>query len=99
MKTAETFALEEALDAAINLARQINQMVTGNKEEKGIPVRAFTDSKSLVDSVESCKQVVEGGMRLVVERIKGVCPGRPYHGNHMGQRRPELGRRSDEKDR
>ena len=70
VKTAETFALEEALDTAINLSRQINQMVTGNKEEKGIPVRAFTDSKSLVDSVESCKQVVEGGMRLVVEKIK-----------------------------
>ena len=70
VKTAETLALEEAVDAAINLARQINQMVTGRKEEKGIPVRAFTDSKSLVDSVESCKQVVEGAMRLVVEKIK-----------------------------
>ena len=70
VKTAETLALEEAVDAAINLSRQIHQMITGNKEEKGIPVRAFTDSQSLVDSVESCKQVVEGAMRLVVEKIK-----------------------------
>ena len=70
MKTAETLALEEAIDAAINLSRQINQLVTGRKEEKGIPVRAFTDSKSLVDSMGSCKQVVEGAMRLVVEKLK-----------------------------
>ena len=70
VKTAETLALEEAIDAAINLSRQINQLVTGRKEEKGIPVRAFTDSKSLVDSMGSCKQVVEGAMRLVVEKLK-----------------------------
>ena len=44
--------------------------MTGRKEEKGIPVRAFTDSKSLVDSMGSCKQVVEGAMRLVVEKLK-----------------------------
>ena len=70
VKTAETYALDEAVDAAINLSRQINQLITGTKTEKGIPVRAFTDSKSLVDSVESCRQVAEGAMRLVVEKIK-----------------------------
>ena len=52
------------MDTAINLSRQINQLITGTKTEKGIPVR------SLVDSVDSCKQVVEGAMRLVVEKIK-----------------------------
>ena len=70
VKTAETLVLEEAVDAAINLSRQISQMITGTKGEKGIPVGAFTDSKSLVDSVESCKQVVEGTMRLVVKKLK-----------------------------
>ena len=70
VKTAETLALGEALDAAINLSRQIHQMITGTKEEKGIPVRAYTDSRSLVDSVESCRQVVEGSMRQVVEKLK-----------------------------
>ena len=58
VKTTETLALEEAVDTAINLSRQINQIITGKKEEKGIPVRAVIDSKSLVDSVKSCKQVV-----------------------------------------
>ena len=70
VKTAETLALEEAVDAAINLSRQIYQMITGKKEEKGITIRAYTDSKSLVDSVQSCKQVVEGSMRQVVEKLK-----------------------------
>ena len=70
VKTAETLALEEAVDAAINLSRQIHQMITGKKEEKGITIRAYTDSKSLVDSVQSCKQVIEGSMRQVVEKLK-----------------------------
>ena len=55
IKTAVTLALEEAMDTAINLARQINHMVTGTKAEKGIPVRVYMDSTLLVDSMESCK--------------------------------------------
>jgi len=69
-KSAETLALENAMDSAICIGRQLRQIQTGVVYEKPAAIHAFTDSASLVESIRSTKQVDEGAMRLHVERIK-----------------------------
>ena len=56
-KSAETLACDKVTDDAIFLARQIRQIYTGEKSMKQIPVKVFTDSKPLHDSIYSTKQV------------------------------------------
>jgi hypothetical protein len=70
VKTAETIALEDALDMAIGIGRQVVQIQTGIIQDIPIPIRAYTDSNSLVESLRSMKQVDEGPTRLNVARIK-----------------------------
>jgi len=69
-KTAETIALEDALDMAIGLGRQIVQIQTGIIQDTPIPIRAYTDSKSLIESLKSTKQVDEEPTRLNIARLK-----------------------------
>jgi len=69
-KSAETIALENAMDTAICIGRQLGQIQTGRVYEKPAPIHAFSDSASLMESLRSTKQVDEGSMRLHVERIK-----------------------------
>jgi len=70
VKTAETIALEDALDMAIGIGRQVVQIQTGITQDIPIPIRAYTDSNSLVESLKSTKQVDEGPTRLNIARIK-----------------------------
>ncbi len=69
-KSAETIALENAMDTAIGIGRQLRQIQTGRVDKKPAPIHAFSDSASLVESIRLTKQVDEGSMRLHVERIK-----------------------------
>jgi hypothetical protein len=69
-KTAETIALEDAIDMAIGLGRQIVQIQTGLIQDKPVPIRAYTDSKSLIESLKSTKQVDEEPTRLNIARLK-----------------------------
>ena len=69
-KSAETCALEDAIDTAINIGRQVHQLRTGKIEDKSCRIIARTDSKGLVDTLSTTKQVDEGRMRLNVYRIK-----------------------------
>jgi len=69
-KSAETCALEDAIDTAINIGRQVHQLRTGKIEDKSCRIIARTDSKGLVDTLNTTKQVEEGRMRLNVHRIK-----------------------------
>ena len=59
-----------AIDLAIGIGRQLKQLQTGERQEKPVPIKAFTDSESLTESIKSTKQVDEGSMRLHVERLK-----------------------------
>ncbi len=70
VKTAETVALEDALDMAIGIGRQVVQIQTGLIQDTPIPIRAYTDSNSLIESLKSTKQVEEGPTRPNVARIK-----------------------------
>jgi hypothetical protein len=69
-KSAETVALEDALDMAIGIGRQVVQIQTGQVQDSPIPIIGYTDSKSLIESLKSTKQVDEGPTRLNVARIK-----------------------------
>jgi len=69
-KSAETCALEDAIDTTINIGRQVHQIRTGEIANKSCKIVAMTDSKGLIDSLSSTKQVSEGRMRLNVHRIK-----------------------------
>ena len=51
-KSAETLALENAMDSAICIGR-LRQIQTGMVYEKPAAIHAFTDSASLVESIKS----------------------------------------------
>jgi len=78
-KSAETLALENAIDLAIGIGRQLRQIQTGDCQEKHVLIKAFTDSESLTESIKSTKQVDEGSMRLHVERLKDFLLHKDVH--------------------
>ncbi len=69
-KSAETCALEDAIDSAINIGRQVHQLRTGKIEDKSCRIIAMTNSRGLVDSLNITKEVSVGRMRFNVARIK-----------------------------
>jgi hypothetical protein len=69
-KTAETMALENAVDMAICIGRQLNQIRTGVAGKDPGKIVVCSDSKSLIESLSSTKQVSKGPMRLNIERLK-----------------------------
>ena len=73
VKSAETRALEEAVDDAINTARLVKEIYTGKIDLKSpdqIPVEAFTDSKSLWESLHNTRQCEEKILRCSIAGIK-----------------------------
>ena len=69
-KTAETIVMESAVDMAICIGRQLNQVRTGVAAEDPGKIVVCSDSKSLILSLDSTKQVEEGSMRLNIERLR-----------------------------
>jgi hypothetical protein len=69
-KSAETIALENVMDTAIGIGRQLRQIQTGIVDKQPADIHAFTDSASLVESIRSTKQVDEGNMRVSIHRIQ-----------------------------
>ena len=69
-KTAETFAMEDGTDTAICVGRQLNQIKTGVVSECPGKIIVCSDSKSLIESLKSTKQVEEAPMRMNIERLK-----------------------------
>ena len=70
VKTAETRSLEKGLEDAIYIARMIKEIYSGNVTEDQIEVEAKIDSKTLLDSLNSSKQVDEKGIRHLIAWIK-----------------------------
>ena len=73
VKGAETRALEEAVDDAVNTARLIKEIYTGKvnlKNPEQIPVEAFTDSKSLWENIHNTRQCDEKLLRNSIAGIK-----------------------------
>jgi hypothetical protein len=69
-KSAETIALEDGLDMAIGLGRQMVQIITGEVQDIPVPIWGYSDSGSLIESLKSTKQVDEHPMRVHIERLK-----------------------------
>ena len=70
IKTAETVALETALDDALYISKMISDIYTGDIEKYNIPIVINEDSKALVESLSSTKKVKRKTMRLVISSIQ-----------------------------
>ena len=73
VKSAETRALEEAVDDAVNIARLVKEIYTGKIDLKNpaqIPVNACTDSKSLWESLHNTRQCEEKLLRNSIAGLK-----------------------------
>ena len=70
IKTAETIALELAVDDAIYMSKIISEIYTGNPNSHKIPIVINEDSKSLVQSLSSTKKVKRKTVRLVISAIQ-----------------------------
>ena len=73
VKSAETRALEEAVDDAVNVARLVSEIYEGKvnlKCPKQIPVIALTDSKSLWESLHNTRQCEEKLLRNSIAAMK-----------------------------
>ena len=73
VKSAETRALEEAIDDGVNIARLVSEIYTGSvnlKNPSQISVQAFTDSKSLWESLHNTRQCEEKLLRNSIAGLK-----------------------------
>ena len=70
IKTAETLALESAIDDAIHLSNMITEIYTGKANENSIPIIVNEDSLSLIESLYSSKKVKRKTMRVVISSIQ-----------------------------
>ena len=70
VKTAETRSLERGMEDSIYLARMIKEIYSGLVSEEQIPVKVNIDSKTLLDSLNSSKQVDEKTIRHLIAWIK-----------------------------
>ena len=70
VKSAETRSLERGMEDSIYLARMIKEVYSGRVSEDQIPVSVRIDSKTLLDSIYSTKQVDEKTIRHLVAWIK-----------------------------
>ena len=71
-KSAETRAADMCSDDAVFLSRVIKEMYTGKKGYNQLELTLATDSKSLVESLGSTKQVEQKLMRPVVQYLKDL---------------------------
>ena len=70
IKTAETLALEKALDDAIHISNLVTEIYTGDATKNSLPIIANEDSNSLLESIYSTKKVKRKTMRVVISSIQ-----------------------------
>ena len=70
VKTAETRSLERGMEDSIYLARIIKEIYSGIVSTDQIPVIVKIDSKTLLDSLNSSKQIDEKTVRHLIAWIK-----------------------------
>ena len=56
-KSAETRSADKCIEDAIYIARCVKEIITGERGNSQIAVDVRTDSKSLIDSIESSRQI------------------------------------------
>ena len=70
VKDAETRAADKCVDDSIYIARCIKEIYTGERGESQIKVDICTDSQSLIDSIESTRQIDSKLLRPIVKFLK-----------------------------
>ena len=70
VKTAETRSLEKGMEDSIYLARIIKEIYSGLVSTNQIPIEINIDSKTLLDSLNSSRQVEEKTVRHLIAWIK-----------------------------
>ena len=70
LKTAETLALETALDDSLYISNFLSEIYYGPESTLRIPLYIYDDSKSLIQSLFSTKKVKRKTMRVVISRIQ-----------------------------
>ena len=68
--SAETLALNDALDDAVYLKYLISEIYHDNVRESKIPILAYIDNKSLDESLRSTKQVQEKRLRIDIAEVQ-----------------------------
>ena len=69
-KTAETLALENAVDDALYISSMITEIYSGENRRQDIPLVVHTDSKSLLESIYSTRKVKRKTMRVVISSLQ-----------------------------
>ena len=69
-KTAETLALENAVDDALYISSMITEIYSGESRKSDIPLVVHTDSKSLLESIYSTRKVKRKTMRVVISSLQ-----------------------------
>ena len=70
MLSAETLALNDALDDAVYLKHLISEIYRDNVRESKILILAYIDNKSLGESLRSTKQVQEKRLRIDIAEVQ-----------------------------
>ena len=70
IKTAETLAMEKAVDDSIHFSNLLSEIYTGKSTLNMIPIVANIDSKSLLESIYSTKKVKRKTMRVVISSLQ-----------------------------
>ena len=84
VKSAETLAMESAVDDAIHLADMISEIYKGEENKFEIPLVNNEDSKSLKESLYSTKKVRRKTMRVVISSLQQkIKNGRIREINHV----------------
>ena len=91
VKTAETLALETAVDDAIHLTNIITELCFGNDNKYQIPIVVNEDSKSLVESLYSTKKVKRKTMRVVISLLQQHMKNKTIQHIHHVKSEDQLG--------
>ena len=70
MLSAETLALNDALDDAVYLKHLFSEIYHDNVRESKIPILAYIDNKSSDESLRSAKQVQEKRLRIDIAEVQ-----------------------------
>ena len=69
-KAAGTRAAEKAVDESVYIAKMIHEIYSGSPNKGQVPVEVNLDAQSLLDSIESTKQLEEKTLSHIIAAFK-----------------------------
>ena len=74
-KSAETRSADKCIEEAVYIARSLKELITGERGWSQLDVDVRTDSKSLIDSIESSRQIDDKLLRPTIKWMKQMLDG------------------------